>query len=466
MTLRALRPAGLLLLMILLALAASAPADWRLIEALRQGDAHFARGEYYAALQAYAQAAEFAPASQEVLLRTAQAHLARHEISQAVYLLGKLYPHARGERRQMVLEGLGQAAFLQGEWNDARRWWELALEAGESAIAYRGLAKLSEIEQKDVEAAQHWEALLALSPGDSEALCHLAWLSLARPDGPDREALSRAAAASSPCAEAAGELLRIFAASLSDAHAFAQAGILLFQHGEPGFALRMLERAVALEPAYAEAHAYRGAVLAELGRPASEAFQRALELDPDCLLAHYFLGRYHLRFGLGGPARQEFQTVLRLDPDNPAVYVDIALTYAVEGDYAGAEAALEQARRLAPNEPAVALAAARFYVERAYQLREKGIPTAREAVQLSGGSAEALDLLGWAYYLAGEPRQAVEVLSLAVERDPRHAGAWAHLGAARLAVGDHAGGTEALQRAVDLAPGTETARWARRMLGE
>ncbi len=466
MTLRALRSAGLLLPLVLLVLAASAPADWRLIEALRQGDAHFARGEYYDALQAYARAAELAPAGQEVLLRTAQAHLARHEISQAVYLLGKLYPYARGDRRQRVREGLGQAAFLQGEWNDARRWWELALGAGESAPAHRGLARLAEADGEDAEAVQHWQALLALSPSDGEARCHLAWLSLARSDGPDREALVRAAAAGSPCAEAAGALLQIFAASSPDAHAFAQAGILLFQHGELGFALRMLERAVALEPAYAEAHAYRGAVLAELGRLASEAFQRALELDPDCLLAHYFLGRYHLRFGLSGPAREEFLTVLRLDPDNPAVYVDIALTYAVEGDYAGAEAALGQARRLAPDDPAMALAAARFYVERAYQLRERGIPTAREAVQLSGGAAEALDLLGWGYYLAGEPRQAAEVLSLAVERDPRHAGAWAHLGAARLAVGDNAGGTEALQRAVDLAPGSAAARWAKRMLGE
>jgi len=466
MTLRTLRAAGLFLLVILLALTASAPADWRLIEALRQGDAHFARGEYYAALQAYARAAALAPASQEVLLRAAQAHLARHEIGPAVHLLGKLYPYARGERRQRVLEGLGQAAFLQGEWDDARRWWERALGAGESAPAHRGLAKLAEAAGEDAEAVRHWEALRTLAPDDPEALCHLAWLSLARAEGNDLDALARAAASSAPCAQAAGEVLQIFARSAPDAHAFAQAGILLFQQGEHGFALRMLERAVALEPAYAEAHAYRGAVLAELGRPASAAFQRALELDPECVLAHYFLGRYHLRFGLSGPARQEFQTVLRLDPDNPAVHVDIALTYAMEGDYAGAQAELEEARRLAPDDPALALAAARFYVERAYQLREKGIPIAREAVQLSGGSAEALDLLGWAYYLAGELRPAVEVLSLAVERDPRYAGAWAHLGAARLAGGDREGGTEALQRAVDLAPGSAVARWARSLLGE
>lgn len=466
MTLRVLRTAGLFLLVILLTLTASAPADWRLIEALRRGDAHFARGEYYAALQAYAQAAALAPASQEVLLRTAQAHLARHEISPAVHLLGKLYPQARGGRRRRVLEGLGQAAFLQGEWNAARRWWERALEAGESALAHRGLAKLAEADGEDAKAVQHWEALLALVPDDPEALCHLAWLAAARPKGPDLAALSRAAASNAPCAGTAGEVLQIFANSAPDAHAFAQAGILLFQHGEHAFALRMLEQAVALEPAYAEAHAYRGAVLAELGRPASEAFQRALALDPECVLAHYFLGRYHLRFGLSGPAREEFQTVLRLDPDNPAVHVDIALTCAAEGDYAGAQAELEEARRLAPDDPVIALAAARFYVERAYQLREKGIPTAREAVQLSGGSAEALDLLGWAYYLAGELRPAADVLTLAVERDPQYAGAWAHLGAARLAGGDTEGGTEALQRAVDLAPGSAIARWAQQMLGE
>lgn len=462
----ALRAAGLLALAALLATAASPPADWRFIEAVRRGDRHFAVGEYYTALQAYAQAAMLAPASQEVMLRTAEAHLARQEIGQAVYLLRRIYPHARGQRLQKVMESLGQAAFLQGDRETARRWWEMALQAGESASAHRGLARLAEAEREDALAVQHWEALLALSPDDPEAICHLAWLSLARPEGPDQDVLSRAASSNAPCADAAGELLRVFSAPSPDAHVYAQAGILLFQRGELEFALRMLERTVSLEPAYAEAHAYRGAVLAELGRPASEAFQRALALDPECLLAHYFLGRYHLRFGLGGPAREEFRIVLRLDPDNPAVHVDIALAYAVEGDYLRAEEELETARRQAPDEPAIALATARFYVERAYRLREKGIPTAGEAVRWSGGSAEALDLLGWAYYLAGELGPAVDVLSLAVERDSHNAGAWAHLGVARLARGDKAGGTEALQRAIDLAPGSETARWARALLGE
>ncbi|MGQ9516642.1 MAG: tetratricopeptide repeat protein, partial [Anaerolineae bacterium] len=244
----ALRTAGVLVLVALLTTAVSPPADRRFIEAVQRGDRHFAVGEYYTALQAYQQAAVLAPASQEVMLRTAEAHLARHEIGQAVYLLRRVYPHARGQRLQRVMEGLGQAAFLQGDRETARRWWEMALQAGESAPAHRGLAMLAEAEGEDAPAVRHWEGVLALSLDDPEALCHLAWLALARPEGPDQTALQRAEASGGPCADAAGELLRIFAAPSLDAHAYARAGILLLQRGELEFALRMLERAISLEP--------------------------------------------------------------------------------------------------------------------------------------------------------------------------------------------------------------------------
>ncbi len=59
---------------------------------------------------------------------------------------------------------------------------------------------------------------------------------------------------------------------------------------------------------------------------------------------------------------------------------------------------------------------------------------------------------------AGQPRQAVERLELAIELDPELAAAWANLGVSRRRIGDFAGAEEAYRRALELDPRHPAAR--------
>ena len=69
-------------------------------------------------------------------------------------------------------------------------------------------------------------------------------------------------------------------------------GTLALKAREWEQALSRFDRAVALDPAYSEAHSNRGVVLGQLGRleEAKASFERALELKPDSASAHFNLG--------------------------------------------------------------------------------------------------------------------------------------------------------------------------------
>ncbi|HAS09427.1 MAG TPA: hypothetical protein DCS55_02740, partial [Acidimicrobiaceae bacterium] len=67
--------------------------------------------------------------------------------------------------------------------------------------------------------------------------------------------------------------------------------------------------------------------------------------------------------------------------------------------------------------------------------------------------------------LHGDPERAVTLLEEAVARDPRQADWWIVLGSARREVGDRSGARAALERALELEPGSELAAERLRALG-
>lgn len=442
------------------------PADSRGVKAVMAGDEAFRAGRYWDAIQAYQRAQAWHPRSPEVSLRLARALLARRETEPAQAILAHIYTTAPAHLRADIAAALGEGWNQRQDAELARYWWEraLALDATHREALW-GLARLDEEAGRLDDAAARLRILTEAHPYDGEVRYRLGLLELCRDGASGTSYLEELLHADIPLwSERAGAVLQALGGTDADAFGLAARGVALLGAGEPRLAAECLTKALAREPDYADAWAYLGVAQAQSGRPARPAFDKALALDPDNFLAHYFLGRYHLHFGLGWAAMQEFERASALDPDNPALMVDMAIASALEGDYAAAGAWIEKSAQLAPDDAELALARARFFVERIYQLGERGLPAAREAVRLNPDSGAAYDLLGWAYFLAGAPQEALEVLQLAVEKEPTYAPAFAHLGAVLFSLGDVEGGRAAFQHAIDLDPAGKIGEWARKQL--
>ncbi|HUG97974.1 MAG TPA: tetratricopeptide repeat protein [Gammaproteobacteria bacterium] len=98
------------------------------------------------------------------------------------------------------------------------------------------------------------------------------------------------------------------------------------------------QRALALDPQLAEAHAALGLLAIEQGRleDADASLRRALELDPNLVDARYWLTTYLQEAGRHEEAERELQTALQIDPLHPLLNTSLGLRYWGRGDYAGA----------------------------------------------------------------------------------------------------------------------------------
>jgi len=444
----------ILLLVALVILAGSPAGDRRALEDVVAGMSHLDAGEYGAAIARYQSALERTPTDEQIALQLVDAHIDRHETSHALEILNRLEPHRRGERRAQILVRKGEAWLRAGEPDDAAFYWEAALRADPgNPLAHLGLARIAENQGQQGEATYHYRCILLTNPADAEAAYRLGLLLLDMDTVKARESLQQALVTGiAPWAESAGRLLTISHSDSPDPFDAARLGLMLIELEEPNAALRQFELATALAPDYADAHAYRGHLLAQLGRPASDAFAQALTLSPDLVLGHYLLGRYHDSQGLPALARLEYERALRLDADNPALGIDIALTYAEEGDYVTAEQWLDAAIERAPLDPAFALAQAKFYITRGYLVEERGLPAVEIALALNGESAEGHELRGQASYLLGHLDSAITDLERAIALEPNRASAHLQLGMVLLAKGDANGAEWELNRAIDLDP--------------
>ena len=129
-------------------------------------------------------------------------------------------------------------------------------------------------------------------------------------------------------------------------------------------AQRAFDEAVATSPAYAEAQAFAGFVRDQRGADGQPWLDRAVELEPDLIVARYFRARHSWeRSDLGG-ALDDLQYAIERDPANALIAAEIGRVYAQRGDFAAAEKWLTRARDLKPQDTATWRALAELYVGR------------------------------------------------------------------------------------------------------
>ena len=222
-------------------------------------------------------------------------------------------------------------------------------------------------------------------------------------------------------------------------------------------ALRSLLAATHRSPAYADAYAYLGQALDQLGWSgwARTSLNRALELAPQSPVVQTLLGLYWDRRGASALARHYYETAFLQDQGNLSLCLEISDTYSAEGNYTAAEVWLFYAAEIAPSDAQVWEALARFYLDFGIGVEQSGLTAARRLLTLTPDDARAHDLLGWAHFLAGEYDHARTSLTQALTIDPSLASAHFHLGRLQAHLGYHNEASLAYRRAADADTGQE-----------
>ncbi len=197
-------------------------------------------------------------------------------------------------------------------------------------------------------------------------------------------------------------------------------GNALFQMGQADEALVHFQKALVINPDYAEAHNNLGEALRQKGQ-ADEAmthYQRALIINPDFAEAHYNLGNAFIQKSRVDEAMSHYRTALRLKPDFAEAHKDLGNAFIQKGQAREAVAHYEEAVRINPknliahNDLAWILATS---PEASLRNGARAVELARRASQISGDIHPALlQTLAAAYAETGRFAEADETAERAL----------------------------------------------------
>lgn len=242
------------------------------------------------------------------------------------------------------------------------------------------------------------------------------------------------------------------------ADAWTNLGAALRLQGSLDAAILNLRQALVLEPGLAAAHYNLALSLLDTGRD-SEALQHlreAVRLRPNFAPARNNLGDRLLREGRMDEAETEFAAALALEPDDPDVHANLGNIELRRGRLAEARGHYETALKLAPK-----------HVEAHYNLgvlseAENRPDEAMRHYQIALTSrpelAEAHNNLGLLWLKKGRPEEALRHIEKAVAAQPRFAEARYNLGLCLLKAGKTERAVTELEKLLRLQPGLQAAR--------
>jgi tetratricopeptide (TPR) repeat protein len=414
--------------------------------AMRQAESHRVAGEYEAALGAYREAGRLAPSPVPALQR-GQIFLQQHRFAEAAAAFVEADRRGAGTT---ALLGLGEALAGLGDSSAAlQAWYRAQSLSPQDPEVYLALARGSMAQARFDQARGYATQVLHLQPDpDQAATAHalLGHLLLAE----DRDLAAHHLRQSGDTG-----MLSVLATAEAKEEGAAREMVLgaaFLRQSDLVLARRHFERAVDLAPADAEPLAYLAHVLDRIGETgqARTLLTQALALDPDSVLAYYFLGIHNRQVGNLPAAQAALWEAFVRDKENAAVRAEMASTFAALSEYEQAEEWYQGAVEVEPDDVEFHLLLTRFYLEHFYRVEEGGLPSAQATVGLAPRDARAHDLLGWALALARQPRDAESHLKEALALDPSLASANYHLGVLYARLGRTEAARRYLQRGADL----------------
>lgn len=223
---------------------------------------------------------------------------------------------------------------------------------------------------------------------------------------------------------------------------------------DPKRAMADLTEAIERDPSSASAWAARGMLQLRNGmedEPALADLNQAVRLEPKTPEVRNARGSYYARTDKPKLALEDFNAALDADPDYPEAYNSRGALYANalnEPDKALSD--IEKAVQLKPEDSGYR------YNLGMMRLRQREFGRAVEAfnkaLELKGPPARILAARADAYSLLGDHAAAFQDVQLALEKDPKFAGAYDVLGSMRLRAHDYEQAVRDLNQALQLDP--------------
>ncbi|MQC27006.1 MAG: hypothetical protein DWG76_06120 [Chloroflexi bacterium] len=273
--------------------------------------------------------------------------------------------------------------------------------------------------------------------------------------------------------ELAGEARRlaqdIRAANLRDSNAYTltAVGQSFARLGKWALSVKALERAVSVDPSYAEAWAYLGEARQHEDQDGRPALLQALELNPLSLSANLFSALYWQRRGDFDQAHRYLTIAIQVAPEDTNLLQQLGQNAVLAGDLKDARGYYEQAVLAEPDNPQTWKVLAAFSLDNDIYLEEVALPAARRALVLAPRDPDALVLMARAVdVVVNQNAEAVTLFERALQIGPEHLGAHLYLGLHLLANGQREAAWEHLVRLQQLAPESAEARFAAALLND
>jgi len=354
---------------------------------------------------------------------------------------------------------LGDAALRQSNSQLAIAAYTTALHAGgDPLILYDRMAQARRTMGDFAAAIKDLESLAALQPTSPQIAVQLGLLYASQEPEAAITYLTRAVELD-PSLEPEIQSMRrsLRTARLSDDKAYTLliAGRELASLGEWDLAEEAFRRATVFRRDYAEAWAFLAESrqhLSTTNQLAYEDLRKALTLDPDSVVANTLMALYWQRQARDDLSLVYLHAALAAEPDNPTLHIELGDTLAGMGEIGSAHEYFRQAVDLAPDNPVYWRYLASFSVNYDIDVRQVGLPAARQALVLDPDDPASLDVMGQVLTLLDDPVSAQRFYRRALRNDPGFAPARLHLGFLFLLQGDAARAHQQLTLARSLAP--------------
>lgn len=217
---------------------------------------------------------------------------------------------------------------------------------------------------------------------------------------------------------------------------------------------REARRAIEMNPSDAEAYFVLWKATGK--DPNSEYIEKALDLNPNLLMAHNDLGVAYLASGSYDRAVYHLRRTVELNPDSALAHNNLGHALVEMGK---GEEAIKEYKKSIEIDPYNHLAHSNL----ATALVNKGeiedaIRGYKKAAEINPDSALYHYNLGTALLLGGKIKEGIKELKVAVELNPNFGEAYTNLGRALLEVGRSDEALVAFQKAIDINPGDLLAR--------
>jgi tetratricopeptide (TPR) repeat protein len=367
----------------------------------------------------------------------------------------KAYAHIKLSAEGWV--AWGDVNYLNDNPERAVEIWEQALDREHpSTHLYSRLAEIYQSKGELAKAAEYLQQYI--SSNSEDALAHYRLGLLLTISDPQR-AFSELEIASQldPELDPAAETLRD-ALNLALQYPSASTRSVILGRGlglvnEWKLARVAFESAVEIDAKNAEAWAWLGEANQQTGLAHGgddTELEKALELNPNSSTVRGLRGLYFQRSGNFRQALTEFQAAAQLEPKNPAWLISVGESYSKNGDLIQALQSYQAATTLAPEIPGYWRLLAIFCGQNNVNIKDIGVPAARQAVILANNDANSLDVLGWLLILDADYDGAERMLKRAWERDAQNPSVHLHLGMLYLQTNHRASAYDHLTRARDL----------------